>query len=130
MDSAGSTFRLLALLTVTAPPWSSCTAKSPSNTVTSWVQATPLLPRSSLVTCTLRCSSPGVVVSRDRCRELGRTGGGCAPEVPSMAVLGQHIAAAALEVQQAAIEGAVMGVSEGHAGSRPAQAAGAAAAGS
>lgn len=46
-----------------------------------------------------------------------------------MAVLGQHVAAAALEVQQAAIEGAVMGVSEGHAGSRPGQTAGTAAAG-
>lgn len=46
-----------------------------------------------------------------------------------MAVLGQHVAAAALEVQQAAVEGAVMGISEGHAGSGPGQAAGAAAAG-
>lgn len=50
-------------------------------------------------------------------------------EVPAVAVLGQHIAATALEVQQAAVEGAVMGVSEGHAGSWPGQAAGAAAAG-
>lgn len=46
-----------------------------------------------------------------------------------MAVLGQHVAAGALEMQQAAIEGAVMGVSEGHAGSGPGQAAGAATAG-
>ena len=60
-------------------------------------------------------------------REKGRGSG--APEVPAMAVLGQHVAAGALEVQQAAVEGAVMRVSEGHAGSRPGQAAGTAAAG-
>lgn len=54
---------------------------------------------------------------------------GFIPEVLAVAVLGQHVAAAALEVQQAAIEGAVMGVSEGHAGSQPGQTAGTAAAG-
>lgn len=50
-----------ALLTVTALPCSSRTATPPSSTATSWVQATPLRPRLSLVTCTLwrerpRCS--------------------------------------------------------------------------
>lgn len=60
-------------------------------------------------------------------REKGRGSG--APEVPATAVLGQHVAAAALKVQQAAVEGAVMRVSEGHAGSGPGQAAGTAAAG-
>lgn len=117
-----------ARLTVTAPPCSSRTATSPSSTATSWVQATPLRPRSVLVTCTLRSERPGAVVSRRGCG-AGSRQGGCAPEVPSTAVPGQHVAAAALEVQQAAVEGAVMGVSEGHAGSRPRQAAGAAAAG-
>ena len=62
-------------------------------------------------------------------RGQGEGRGSCAPKVPSTAVLGQHVAAAALEVQQAAVEGAVMRVSEGHAGSGPGQAAGAAAAG-
>lgn len=60
-------------------------------------------------------------------REKGRGSG--APEVPATAVLGQHVATAALEVQQAAVEGAVMRVSEGHAGSGPGQAARTAAAG-
>lgn len=64
-----------------------------------------------------------------RSRSLGEKGEGCAPEVVTVAVLGQHVTAAALEVQQAAIERAVMGVSEGHAGSRSGQTAGAAAAG-
>lgn len=74
---------------------------------------------------------PGFRVRQDRVwgagREKGRGSG--APEVPATAVLGQHVAAAALEVQQAAVEGAVMRVSEGHAGSGPGQAAGTAAAG-
>lgn len=69
------------------------------------------------------------MVSRHRCGELGEGRGGCAPEVRSAAVLGQHVAAAALEVQQAAVEGAVMRVSEGCAGGGSRQAAGAAAAG-
>ena len=60
-------------------------------------------------------------------REKGRGSG--APEVPATAVLGQHVAATALEMQQAAVEGAVMRVSEGHAGSGPGQAARTAAAG-
>lgn len=62
-------------------------------------------------------------------RGQGEGRGSCAPKVASTAVLGQHVAAAALEVQQAAVEGAVMRVSEGHAGSGPGQAAGTAAAG-
>lgn len=69
---------------------------------------------------------PEVRGVRFRCRGKGE---GCIPEVLALAVLGQHVTAAALEVQQAAIEGAVMGVSEGHAGSRPGQTAGTAAAG-
>ena len=60
-------------------------------------------------------------------REKGRGSG--APKVPATAVLGQHVAATALEMQQAAVEGAVMRVSEGHAGSGPGQAARTAAAG-
>lgn len=114
---------------MTVLPCSSRTATSPNSTVTSWVQATPLRPRSLLVTCTLWAEEAKVpVVSGVRCEGQGEGGRGCTPEVPAMAVLGQHVAAAALEVQQTAVEGAVMGVSEGHAGSRPGQAAGTAAA--
>ena len=72
-DSTGPTFPgSSALLTVTALSCSSRTATSPSSTATSPVQATPLRPRLSLVTCTLWRQRPRCGVSGDRCRELGR----------------------------------------------------------
>lgn len=62
-------------LTTTVLPCSSLTATVPNSTVTSWVQATPLRPRSSLVTWTLwggRAWVPEVRGARFRRQGVGR----------------------------------------------------------
>lgn len=105
---------------------------TPSSTSTSCVQATPLRPRASLVTCTLwvpRRSVERRMIGGVRGRGGLGQGRVCIPEVAATAVLGQHVAAASLKVQQAAVEGAIVRVTKSHAGSWPGQATGTAAAG-